>query len=68
MKDEYDFSKGERGKFLYGETILVLPIDLNHETLTCPSNGAVAIHLLKKDSELITVSVAKHDDKPPYPC
>ena len=31
MKQEYDFSKGERGKFFHGNSKLNLPAHLNEE-------------------------------------
>ncbi len=31
MKKEYDFSKGERGKFYYKDAIINIPINLNAE-------------------------------------
>ncbi len=62
MKDEYDFSEGERGKFFRGETTLVPPIHLDPEILSYLSERAAAQgtslnvlvnRLLKKDIELI---------------
>ena len=62
MKDEYDFSKGERGKFFRAEATLVPPIHLDPEILSYLSERAAAQgtslnvlvnRLLKKDIELI---------------
>jgi len=62
MKDEYDFSKGERGKFFRGGATLVPPIHLDPEILSYLSERAAAQgtslnvlvnRLLKKDIELI---------------
>ena len=62
MKDEYDFSKGERGKFFRAEAALVPPVHLDPDILTYLSGRAAAQgtslnvlvnRLLKKDIELI---------------
>ena len=62
MKDEYDFSKGERGKFFRDGAILVPPVHLEPEILAYLSARAAARgtslsalvnELLKKDIELI---------------
>jgi hypothetical protein len=62
MKDEYDFAKGERGKFFRGETTLVPPIHLDPEILSYFSECATAQgtslnvlvnRLLRKHIELI---------------
>jgi hypothetical protein len=50
MKKEYDFSKGERGKFYKPNLKLNLPIYLEPETLTFVQNIAK-----KKKSDLSTV-------------
>ncbi len=65
MKDEYDFSKGERGKFFADKAILVPPVHLEPEILTYLSERAAAQgtslsalvnRLLKKDIELIEIT------------
>ena len=65
MKDEYDFSKGERGKFFAGAATLVPPVHLEPEILTYLSERAAAQgtslsalvnRLLKKDIELIEIT------------
>jgi hypothetical protein len=62
MKDEYDFSKGERGKFFREGAILVPPIHLDPEVRSYLSARAAAQgvslntlvnELLRKDIELI---------------
>ncbi len=50
MKKEYDFSKGERGKFYKHDLKLNLPIYLEPETLTFVQSIA-----RKKKSDLSTV-------------
>ncbi len=50
MKKEYDFSKGERGKFYKPDLKLNLPIYLEPETLTFVQSIAK-----KKNSDLSTV-------------
>ena len=40
MKEEYDFSKGERGKFFYKDAKLNLPIYLEPDTLAFVENIA----------------------------
>jgi|TARA_B100000315_G_scaffold215359_1_gene214602 hypothetical protein len=50
MKKEYDFSKGERGKFYKPDLKLNLPIYLEPETLTFVQSIAK-----KKKSDLSTV-------------
>jgi hypothetical protein len=62
MKDEYDFSKAERGRFYRPDAIMVPPVHLDPEVLAfliaraqargIPLNGLVN-ELLKKDIELI---------------
>ena len=42
MKDEYDFSNGERGKFFRGGATLVPPIHLEPEILTYLAERAAA--------------------------
>jgi len=65
MKDEYDFSNGERGKFFRGGATLVPPIHLEPEILTYLAERAAArgtslnalVNLmLKKDIELIEMA------------
>ena len=62
MKDEYDFSKAERGRFHRKDAVLVPPVHLEPEVLAFLSARAnargVALselvnELLKKDIELI---------------
>jgi hypothetical protein len=62
MKDEYDFSKAERGKFYRGDATLVPPVHLDPEVLAFLTARAQARGvslselvnaLLKKDIELI---------------
>jgi hypothetical protein len=62
MKDEYDFSKAERGRFYRPDAVLVPPIHLDREVLTFLTARAEARGislselvnaLLKKDIELI---------------
>jgi predicted HicB family RNase H-like nuclease len=62
MKDEYDFSKAERGRFYRKDAVLVPPVHLEPEVLAfltvraqargIPLNELVN-ELLKKDIELI---------------
>ncbi|HEX4158056.1 MAG TPA: hypothetical protein VHY79_06245 [Rhizomicrobium sp.] len=65
MKDEYDFSKAERGKFHRAGAELVPPVHLEPEILSYLSARAAAQGttvsalvnlLLKKDIELIEVA------------
>jgi hypothetical protein len=62
MKEEYDFSKGERGKFYRSNTTLNLPVYLDADVLDYLSAKAklkgVAVNdmvndLLRKDIDLI---------------
>jgi hypothetical protein len=62
MKDEYDFSNAERGRFYRPNAVLVPPIHLDPEVLTFLTARAAARGislselvnaLLKKDIELI---------------
>jgi hypothetical protein len=62
MKDEYDFSKAERGKFYRSDAVLMPPVHLDPEVLAFLSARAEARGvslselvnaLLKKDIELI---------------
>lgn len=62
MKDEYDFSKAERGRFYRKDAVLVAPVHLEPEVLTFLTARAQARgislnelvnELLKKDIELI---------------
>ncbi len=50
MRDEYDFSKGERGKFYQADVKLNLPIYLEEEVLAFVQEIAC-----KKDQNLSTV-------------
>jgi len=65
MKDEYDFSKGERGKFYREGAELVPPVHLEPDILRYLSARAAAQgtslsalvnRLLEKDIELIEVA------------
>jgi predicted HicB family RNase H-like nuclease len=62
MKDEYDFSNGERGRFFRKEATLVQPVRLDPKILAFLTERAAARgisvndlvnELLKKDIELI---------------
>ena len=62
MKDEYDFSKAERGRFYRKDAVLVPPVHLDPEVLAFLTERAEARgislnelvnELLKKDIELI---------------
>jgi hypothetical protein len=62
MKDEYDFSKAEQGRFYRPDAVLIPPVHLDPEVLTFLSARAEARGLslselvnalLKKDIELI---------------
>ena len=62
MKDEYDFSKGVRGKFFRKNTVLKIPVYLEPEVQRFLSERAkakgidvsdLANDLLKRDIELI---------------
>jgi hypothetical protein len=62
MKDEYDFSKAERGRFHRPDAVLVPPVHLDPEVLAFLSARAAARGvslselvnaLLRKDIELI---------------
>jgi len=62
MKDQYDFSKAERGKFFRPEAVLVPPVHLDPEILAFLTARAEARGvslselvntLLRKDIELI---------------
>lgn len=62
MKDEYDFSKGTRGKFYRAGAKLTLPVYLDHEVQTYLAQRAaqrgvelseLVNELLRKDIELI---------------
>jgi hypothetical protein len=62
MKDEYDFSKAERGKFFRRDAQLIPPVHLDPEILSYLAERAQARgtslselvnELLKKDIELI---------------
>ena len=62
MKKEYDFSKGERGKFYHPDADFNLPIYLEPEVIEFVKNLAavkntdineVVNSLLKKDKELL---------------
>jgi hypothetical protein len=65
MKEDYDFSKGERGKFFRPDAVLVPPVHLDPEILSYLSQRAAArgtslsalVNLmLKKDIELIEMA------------
>jgi hypothetical protein len=62
MKDEYDFSKAERGRFYRRDAVLAPPVHLDAEVLNFVaaraeargvSVSALVNALLKKDIELI---------------
>jgi len=62
MRDEYDFSKGERGKFFKPDAQLNLPIYLDEEVRTYLQRQATAKgkelneivnEMLKKDIDLV---------------
>ena len=62
MKDEYDFSNAERGKFVRADVVLVPPVHLEPEVLEYlqaradargTSLSTLVNDLLKKDIELI---------------
>jgi len=62
MKDEYDFSKAERGRFYRKDAVLAPPVHLDPEVLAFLTSRAQARgiplnelvnELLKKDIELI---------------
>jgi len=62
MRDEYDFSKGERGKFFKPEAQLNLPVYLDEEVRTYLQRQATAKgkelneivnEMLKKDIDLV---------------
>ena len=62
MKDEYDFSNAERGRFYRQDAVLVPPVHLNADVLSFLSARAAARGkslnelvnaLLRKDIELI---------------
>ena len=50
MQDEYDFSKGERGKFYHADAKLNLPVYLDNEVLAFVEEIA-----RKKDKDLSAV-------------
>lgn len=61
MKPEYDFSKGERGKFYRPDAKLNIPVYLDKEILACLSERAkskgvevaqLVNEILRKDIEL----------------
>jgi hypothetical protein len=58
MKDEYDFSNAERGKFFRRDAQLIPPLHLDPEVLSylaerAEARGTSLNELLKKDIELI---------------
>jgi hypothetical protein len=65
MKEDYDFSKGERGKFFRPDAVLVPPVHLDPEILSYllqraaargTSLSALVNLMLKKDIELIEMA------------
>jgi hypothetical protein len=65
MKDEYDFSKAERGRFYHKDAVLAPPVHLDPDVLAFLTARAQARgipldelvnELLKKDIELIEVA------------
>lgn len=68
MKKEYDFSKGERGKFYHTDTELYLPIYLERETLEILKKlskkkgvemSAIVNEWIKKDISIVETIMAK---------
>ena len=68
MKDQYDFSKAERGKFFRPEAVLVPPVHLDPEILAFLTARAEARGvslselvnaLLRKDIELIEAAESR---------
>ena len=64
MKDEYDFSKGERGKFYRENAIFNLPVYLDHDNLFFVEQIAkrrnsdvstVVNELIRSDKQLIKI-------------
>ena len=62
MRDEYDFSKGERGKFFKPDATLKLPVYLDDDVrnyLQCQAAakgkelGEIVNEMLKKDIDLV---------------
>lgn len=60
MKKEYNFSKGERGKFYNKKAIFNLPIYLDPETLSFVENIATK---KKKDINTVVNDLIKEDMK-----
>lgn len=65
MKDQYDFSKGERGKFYRPEAVFRLPVYLDEKvqsylTAKADAKGVdladLVNDMLKKDIELIEIA------------
>lgn len=65
MKDQYDFSKGERGKFFRPEAVFRLPVYLDEKvqsylTAKADAKGVdladLVNDMLKKDIELIEIA------------
>ncbi len=65
MKDEYDFTNAERGKFYQPDVRLIPPVRLEPDVLeflaTCAKERGTTVNqlvnqLLKKDMELIKVA------------
>ena len=65
MRDEYDFSGGERGKFYCGDRVLIPPVHIDREILIYFAERArikgttlnvMLNELLKKHVELIKIS------------
>jgi len=68
MKQEYDFSKGERGKFYQPDTELYLPIYLEKETLEILKKlskkkgiemSAIVNEWIRKDISIVETVMAK---------
>jgi uncharacterized protein (DUF4415 family) len=60
MKEEYDFSKGERGKFYRPNTVLSLPVYLDQDVLDYFTSKAKAkgIDIQKLVNELLRKDIA----------
>jgi hypothetical protein len=76
MKDEYDFSKAERGKFYRRDMQLIPPIQLDPEVLSYlaeraaergTSLNALINELLRKDIEVIEAARQAAENKAHWP-
>jgi succinyl-CoA synthetase beta subunit len=68
MKKEYDFSKGERGKFYHPDAELYLPIYLEQDTVEILRKlskrkgveiGAIVNELIRKDISIAETIISK---------